>query len=174
MIEGILSYSEPLEALRIDTIESRRTQLCQKSDLKTAKKFYIWFAPNVSEVSTRSEKLPFQKINYRTRRFTKSPLPYLIDLLHTHVPTLKRLCKTAPPCESHSVEPIFARWFAKLLAVYLERGQSQDTQISRSRKKMGVGIVFFFVWVLLVQKNPHFCLFLLKWIWVYQLLLQKK
>ena len=86
------TYSEALEALKIETLESRRTQLCLNFALKAARnpKFYSWFAPNQTEVNTRSEKLPFKKINCRTRRFRKSPLPYLTDLLNSHVPTLKQ------------------------------------------------------------------------------------
>ena len=52
------TYSEALEALNIDTLESRRTQLCLKFGLKAARnpKFYSWFAPNLSEVQKRVSK----------------------------------------------------------------------------------------------------------------------
>ena len=49
--------------------------------------------------------------------------------------THMRLCKTEPPCESHSVELFFAKLFEKVLALYLVCGQSQDTQLAGSFKR---------------------------------------
>ena len=89
ILGGSYSYTEALAILKIDTLESRRTTLCLKFALKAVKKtkFSGWFAPNDSLVNTRSVKLPFKKINCRTRRFRKSPIPYLTDLLNTYLPT---------------------------------------------------------------------------------------
>ena len=85
------TYKEALALLQIDTLESRRTKLCLKFAVKAVKnpKFSSWFAPNIPEANTRSVKLPYKTIKCRTRRFRKSPLPYLTDLLNTHIPTLK-------------------------------------------------------------------------------------
>ena len=96
ILGGSYSYTEALAILKIDTLESRRTTLCLKFALKAVKnpKFSGWFALNDSEVNTRSVKLPFKKINCRTRRFRKSPIPYLTDLLNTHLPTLKQKSET--------------------------------------------------------------------------------
>ena len=44
----------------------------------------------------------------------------------------KRLCKTDPPCESYSVELIFALLIEKVLTLYLVCGQSKDTQLAGS------------------------------------------
>ena len=49
----------------------------------------------------------------------------------------KNICKTVPPCESHSVEIIFAQRFLKVLALCLVCGQSQDTQLAGSLTKLG-------------------------------------
>ena len=64
-----------------------------------------------------------------------------------------RLCKTASPCESHSVELIYGRWFEKVPAL------CQDTQLSGFWKKIGVWNGIFCVRVLLaLKKMPQFCL----------------
>ena len=59
------TYKEALTLLKMDTLETRRTKLCIKFALKAVKnpKFSSWFAPNISEVNTRSVKLPFKKIS---------------------------------------------------------------------------------------------------------------
>ena len=63
----------------------------------------------------------------------------------------KRLCKTEPPCESHSVELIFAQWFEKVLGLRLVCGQSQDKPLAWSLTQLGY-VFYLFVRILLVPK----------------------
>ena len=52
-------------------------------------------------------------------------------------------CKTAPQFKSHSLEQIFSQRFEKVLALCLVCGQSQDTQLEGSLKKLGHLILSF-------------------------------
>ena len=47
-----------------------------------------------------------------------------------------RLCKTAPQCESYSIELFFTWWLVKVLALCLVFGQTQDSQLAESLKKL--------------------------------------
>ena len=58
-----------------------------------------------------------------------------------------RLCKTQPPCNSHSVEQIVPQWFEKVC------GQSQDTQLGGSLNKVW-NVIFF-------SQEPNFLFFCL-------------
>ena len=82
-------YFESLTYFGIDTLEVRREALCFKYALKAYKntKFSSWFTENETDVNTRIEKLPLKTIRFRTRRYQKSPLPYLTNLLNSHLPT---------------------------------------------------------------------------------------
>ena len=86
------TYREALAMLSVDRLDARRTKLCLKFALKAVKhpKFSSWFAPNTYHINTRSVKPPFKKINCRTGRYRKSPIPYLTDLLNNLFPTLKQ------------------------------------------------------------------------------------
>ena len=66
--------------------------------------------------------------------------------IKAHIINSIRLCKTEPPCESHSVELIFAQWFEKVLAICLVCGQSQDRPLAGSLKKMGHLILYSDSW----------------------------
>ena len=70
----------------MDTLEDRREALCLKFARKAQKnpKFSHWFQKNEGGVNTRSEKLPFVSPKSRTRRFKKSAIPHVTDLLNTH------------------------------------------------------------------------------------------
>ena len=57
--------------------------------------------------------------------------------------TFKRLCKTEPPRESHSVEIPFAQWLENVWALYLRCGQSQDTQLEGFEEKNGHKVLAF-------------------------------
>ena len=72
----------------MDTLEDRCEALCLKFSRKAQKnsKFSHWFQKNDSGVNTRSEKVPFVIPKSRTRRFKKSAIPYLTDLLNKHQP----------------------------------------------------------------------------------------
>ena len=91
--ESHTSYRETLEHLKLKTLEERREDICLKFALKSYKhpKFACWFPKNNNTVNTRSVRMPLAQIRGRTRRYLKSPLPYLNDLLNTHL-----LKKTIP------------------------------------------------------------------------------
>ena len=76
--------------------------------------------------------------------------------------------KTAPWCESHSVEVMFAQLFEKVLALCLVCGRSQDAQLAGSLKILGHVILSLVSGCFKSQKIKCFRLFWIKWIWVYQ------
>ena len=86
--QGHVSYTESLEHFNIDPLTTRREKLCLNFIKKTLKndKFKGWFNPNVNTVNTRSVKMPLLDVHTRTRRYEKSPLPYMTKLynIHTH------------------------------------------------------------------------------------------
>ena len=88
--ENHTSYKEALAYFEMDTLENRREVLCVRFARKAQKdpKFSHWFEKNLSGVNTRSEKLPFVIPKTRTRRFKKSPIPYLTDLLNKYRPAI--------------------------------------------------------------------------------------
>ena len=81
------TYREPLEYFEIDTLKKRREALSLKFAIKAQKnpKFSHWFSRNKSSINTRSVKVPFLKPKSRTKRFQKSPIIYLTDLLNAHL-----------------------------------------------------------------------------------------
>ena len=87
------TYNEALNYFGLETLETRKTNLCITFALKANKspKFSNWFKENTPEVKTRSEKLPLKKIYTRARRYRISPLPDLTDLLNTHLPKQRRV-----------------------------------------------------------------------------------
>ena len=89
------TYREALKHFTIETLESRREKLCLKFALKASKseKFAQWFSKNDNLVNTRSEKPTFKNPKSRTRRYGKSPLPYLTNLLNTHLSSESRKFK---------------------------------------------------------------------------------
>ena len=85
--EGHTTYKEALEYYKMDTLKTRRESLSLKFAIKAQKnpKFSHWFAKNNGCINTRSVKLPYLKPKTRTRRFQKSPIMYLTDLLNVHL-----------------------------------------------------------------------------------------
>ena len=81
------TYQEALDHFGIEKLLVRREALCLKFAVKAYKnpKFSKWLAPNISEVYTRSSKLPLKEIRFRTKIFQNSPLPYLTRLLNQHL-----------------------------------------------------------------------------------------
>ena len=59
------------------------------------------------------------------------------SLSRSHGWPIMRLCKTKPPCESHSNELIFAQLFGKIFALYLISGLIQETQLKGSLNYVG-------------------------------------
>ena len=89
IIRGIqrTDYKEALEHFGMQTLRVRREALCLKFAQKAYRnpKFTTWFAPNQSEVNTRSIKLPLKEVKTRTKRYKNSPIPYLTNLLNQHL-----------------------------------------------------------------------------------------
>ena len=89
IIRGVqhTDYKEAFNFFWMKTLMERRKALCLRFALKAYRnpKFTSWFAPNYSEVNTRSEKLPLKEVRIRTKRFKNSPIPYLNNLLNQHL-----------------------------------------------------------------------------------------
>ena len=81
------NYSEALTHFNMETLMVRREALCLRFAIKSYNnpKFTKWFAPSVGGLNTRSIKLPLKEVRTRTRRFEKSPIPYLTNLLNKHL-----------------------------------------------------------------------------------------
>ena len=81
------TYREALSHFNIETLEARREALCLKFSVKAFKhpKFTSWFVRNEPTISTRSNKCHLKHMKTRTRRFKKSPIPYLTGLLDTYL-----------------------------------------------------------------------------------------
>ena len=72
------SYKSALKILNMKTLEERRTELCLSFAKKSLKneKFQSWFCESPdSDVQVKPVKT-------RTKRYLKSPLPYLTNLLN--------------------------------------------------------------------------------------------
>ena len=83
-----ITYDEALHRLELDTLSDRRYKICLKFAIKTSKspKFNQWFTkhePNQG-IQTRSEnqKSIFKPVYTRTKRYEKSTIPYLTNLLN--------------------------------------------------------------------------------------------
>ena len=83
--EDYLSYKNALQSVSLDTLESRRGQICLKFAKKAAKhpKHQQWFKTNTMNVNTRQEKTKYCKVAARTNRYMKSPISYLTTLLNS-------------------------------------------------------------------------------------------
>ena len=83
---GYTSYHEALQTAHLETLEDRRTGICTKFALKASKhpKHKDWFVPtDPSRPDTRQQKQQFKPPLCRLKRFQKSPIPYLTNLLNT-------------------------------------------------------------------------------------------
>ena len=74
-----ISYEQALLDLEMETLEVRRSKNCLAFAKKSQKheKFRNWF-----EFSDRTSKPSFLPVTFRTKRYKKSPLPYLTELLN--------------------------------------------------------------------------------------------
>ena len=81
--ENYKNYSSALEKLEMETLEDRRLKLCENFAHKTVEnpKFSSWF--QVGGPKTRSNKTRYCVPEANTKRFRRSPIPYLTDLLNT-------------------------------------------------------------------------------------------
>ena len=84
---GYNKYTDSLEYFKQDTLKKRREKLCLNFAVKAHKseKFSQWFVPNHSTINTRSDKMPLKSVKTRTRKYRKSPLPYLTEVLNNHI-----------------------------------------------------------------------------------------
>ena len=82
--KGYIKYPDSLAHFKQDSLKDRRNKLCLNFALKTYKseKFSQLFKPVTHSVNTRSVKMPLKT---RTRRYRKSPLPYLTELMNNHI-----------------------------------------------------------------------------------------
>ena len=69
------SYRSALKHLKLDSLFSRRQNLCKKFAKKSLKhvKFSKWFKPNRKTTVTRQKPTKFCELNARTERFKKKP-----------------------------------------------------------------------------------------------------
>ena len=85
------SYKFALKKLNLQSLETRRKQICLTFAIKTEEneKFQNWFKVNsdhdkVSKPRACKENpnKRLQPVTFRTRRYEKSPIPYLTNLLN--------------------------------------------------------------------------------------------
>ena len=81
-----ICYKSALAKVQLETLEERRTSICEKFAMKAAKhpKHRTWFEVNApSGPGTRSEKSKYKPPLCRLQRYQKSPIPYLTSLLNS-------------------------------------------------------------------------------------------
>ena len=73
-----------MEKLNLDSLESRRVELCLRFALKAEqhKKFNHWFKPSVKTNATRFKQPKYVPVFAHHDRFERSPLFYLTSLLN--------------------------------------------------------------------------------------------
>ena len=83
---GYTTYKVALKHFNLDTLEARRVLLCKKFGKKSVKhpKHAKWFVPNTRITVTRQEQPKFCPVLSKTKRFEKSPLSYLTNLLNKY------------------------------------------------------------------------------------------
>ena len=76
------SYDQALEKLSLDSLKTRRENLCLKFAKKCTKnvRFEHWF-PKKKSMNTRYKEV-YLKPRAKTKRYLKSSIPYLVDLLN--------------------------------------------------------------------------------------------
>ena len=89
IIRGVnhTSYEDALGYFNMSSLKKRRETFCLKFAIKAYKnpKLSNWFPTNHNNIITRRQKRALVQIRTRTSRFGKSPLPYLNELLNTHL-----------------------------------------------------------------------------------------
>ena len=82
------NYREALEYFKMDTLENRREALCLKFAIKAYKhpKFTSWFCNNVGrETRSMDSDNKVKQVITKKRRYQRSPLPYLTNLLNSYL-----------------------------------------------------------------------------------------
>ena len=79
-----VDYKSALELTDLEILSSRRTKLCSKFAVKTAKHpvHNHWFVKSLPGPNTRSDKPRFKPPLCRFDRLKTSPIPYLTSLLN--------------------------------------------------------------------------------------------
>ena len=85
-----ISYKNALEMCEIETLEKRRTKICEKFAMKCFKspRYSTWFHLNdnsETQHNTRSYKRPLKAVNSRTQRYKNSTVPFLTELLNNYL-----------------------------------------------------------------------------------------
>jgi hypothetical protein len=80
-----VDYKSALEKTDLETLSIRRTKLCSKFAVKTAKHpvHNHWFVKSQPGPNTRSDKPKFKPPLCRLNRLKTSPIPYLTSLLNS-------------------------------------------------------------------------------------------
>ena len=83
---GFTTYGAAMKQFDMDTLQFRREILCKKFSFKALKnpKHEKWFIPNTRTTVTRQEQPRFCPVISKTKRFEKSPLSYLTNLLNKY------------------------------------------------------------------------------------------
>ena len=81
------SYNYTLEMLEVESLEHRRSKICEKFAITCFKnpRYQNWFCLNdysQSTHNTKSQKSKLKPVFTRTQRFKNSPLPYLTRTLN--------------------------------------------------------------------------------------------
>ena len=76
------TYTNALKLLKTETLETRRTILCQRFAIKNVDSEHSFFEKKDTGVKTRS-KLKVKEFSCNTQRFAKSSLPYLAKLINS-------------------------------------------------------------------------------------------
>ena len=84
--DSYLSYRNAQKTLGLDSLESRRSQLCLRFGKKAEKheKHKQWFKLNDQTVNTRQQKMKYCDVKARLSRFKKSPISFLTNMLNEH------------------------------------------------------------------------------------------
>ena len=91
--EAYKTYSDSLKKLEVETLKTRRKNICltfAKRALKS-EQYSKWFVyndeckPNVNTRHADTKPIyTYKPVTTRTRRYLRSPLPYLTNLLNEH------------------------------------------------------------------------------------------
>ena len=79
-------YRSALAIVGLDSLQARRERLSLRFAKKSLKhpKHTKWFVPNTVTANTRQEKSKFCPVYANHKRFIKSPLSYLTNLLNNN------------------------------------------------------------------------------------------
>ena len=82
--KNYVSYDKALKTLSMERLSERRHILCKSFAVKTYKseRCAQWFLPDLNENNTRREKKIVKPVQTRTKRFQKSALPFLTEILN--------------------------------------------------------------------------------------------